>query len=45
MTKNQVFSLDGVANYMEGYYRGSAWFYKIRKGGNEGNLANKDVQE
>jgi len=45
MTKNQVFSLAGVANYMEGYDWGSAWFYKIRKGGNEGNLANKDVQE
>ena len=41
MTKNQVFSLAGVANYMEGYDWGSAWFYKIRKGGNEGNLANK----
>ncbi|MBT7649767.1 MAG: hypothetical protein HN553_02190 [Opitutae bacterium] len=45
MTKNQVFSLAGVANYMEGYDWGSAWFYKIRKGGNEGSLANKDVQE
>ena len=30
---------------MEGYDWGSAWFYKIRKGGNEGSLANKDVQE
>ena len=45
MTKKQVFSLAGVANYMEGYDWGSAWFYKIRKGGNEGSLANKDVQE
>jgi outer membrane protein assembly factor BamE (lipoprotein component of BamABCDE complex) len=45
MTKNQVFSLAGVGLFMEGYDWGSAWFYKIRKGGNEGSLANKDVQE
>ena len=46
VTKNQGFSLAGVANYMEGYDWGSAWFYKIRKKEEmRGNLANKDVEE
>jgi outer membrane protein assembly factor BamE (lipoprotein component of BamABCDE complex) len=45
MTKGQVFDLTGIANYVEGYDWGSVWFYKIRKGGNEGTLANKDIEQ
>ena len=45
MTKGQVFELAGIANYVEGYDWGSAWFYKIRKGGNVGTLANKDIEQ
>ena len=45
MTKAQVFDLSGIANYVEGYDWGSVWFYKIRKGGNEGTLANKDIEQ
>ena len=45
MTKGQVYNLAGIANYMEGYDWGSVWFYKIRKGGNEGALADKEVQK
>ena len=45
MTKNQVYSLAGNANYIEGYDWGSAWFYKIRTGGNEGTLSDKDVEK
>ena len=45
MTKGQVYSLAGIANYVEGYDWGSVWFYKIRKGGNEGTLSDKDVEK
>ena len=45
MTKGQVFDLSGVANYIEGYDWGSVWFYKFQKGGNEGTLANKDIEQ
>ncbi len=45
MTKGQVFELSGIANYVEGYDWGSVWFYKIRKGGTEGTLANKDIEQ
>ena len=45
MTKGQVFDLSGIANYVEGYDWGSVWFYEIRKGGNEGTLANKDIEQ
>ena len=45
MTKGQVFELSGIANYVEGYDWGSVWFYKIRKGGSEGTLANKDIEQ
>ena len=45
MTKNQVYELCGVANYIEGYDWGSVWFYKIRKGGNEGTLNDKNVEK
>ena len=45
MTKGQVYELSGIANYVEGYDWGSVWFYKIRKGGNEGTLANKDIEQ
>jgi outer membrane protein assembly factor BamE (lipoprotein component of BamABCDE complex) len=45
MTKNQVFELSGIANYIEGYDWGSVWFYKIRKGGTVGTLAQKDIEE
>ena len=45
MTKDQVFNLAGIANYFEGYDWGSVWFYKIRKGGNEGTLSDKDVEK
>ena len=45
MTKGQVFDLSGIANYVEGYDWGSVWYYKIRKGGNEGKLANKDIEQ
>jgi outer membrane protein assembly factor BamE (lipoprotein component of BamABCDE complex) len=45
MTKAQVFSLSGIANYVEGYDWGSVWFYKIRKGGNEGTLSDKEVEK
>ena len=45
MTKGQVYNLSGIANYVEGYDWGSVWFYKIRKGGNEGTLADKDVEK
>ena len=45
MTKGQVFDLSGIANYVEGYDWGSVWFYKIRKGGNEGTLAEKDIEQ
>ena len=45
MTKGQVYELVGVANYMEGYDWGSVWRYKIKKGGNAGSLANKEVED
>ena len=46
MTKQQVFGLSGVSNYIEGYDWGSVWFYKIRKGGtDDGPLANKDIEQ
>ena len=45
MTKGQVFDLSGIANYVEGYDWGSVWFYKIRKGGKIGTLANKDIEQ
>ena len=45
MTKGQVYEITGIANYVEGYDWGSVWFYKIRKGGNEGTLANKDIEQ
>ena len=45
MTKGQVFDLSGTANYLEGYDWGSVWFYKWQKGGNEGTLANKDIEQ
>ena len=46
MTKQQVFGLSGVSNYVEGYDWGSVWFYKIRKGGtDDGPLANKDIEQ
>jgi len=45
MTKGQVFNLSGIANYVEGYDWGSVWFYKIRKGGNEGTLSDKEVEK
>lgn len=45
MTKGQVFDLSGIANYVEGYDWGSVWFYKFVKGGNEGTLANKDIEQ
>ncbi|NDH16075.1 MAG: hypothetical protein EBY48_03145 [Opitutae bacterium] len=45
MTKGQVYNLAGIANYVEGYDWGSVWFYKIRKGGNEGTLSDKDVEK
>jgi outer membrane protein assembly factor BamE (lipoprotein component of BamABCDE complex) len=45
MTKGQVFELSGIANYVEGYDWGSVWFYKIRKGGTVGTLADKDIEQ
>ncbi len=45
MTKSQVFELSGIANYVEGYDWGSVWFYKIRKGGKVGTLADKDIEQ
>ena len=46
MTREQVFSLTGIANYVEGYDWGSVWFYKIRKGGSkDGPLANQDIEQ
>ena len=45
MTKGQVYNLAGIANYVEGYDWGSVWFYKIRKGGNEGSLSDKEVEK
>lgn len=45
MTKSQVFELSGIANYVEGYDWGSVWFYKIRKGGTVGTLADKDIAQ
>lgn len=45
MTKAQVSNLSGVANYLEGYDWGSVWFYKIRTGGNEGTLSDKEVEK
>ena len=45
MTKGQVFDLSGIANYVEGYDWGSVWFYKIRKGGTVGTLADKDIAQ
>ena len=45
MTKGQVFDLAGVANYMEGYDWGSVWRYKIRKGGQSGTLASKEIEQ
>jgi outer membrane protein assembly factor BamE (lipoprotein component of BamABCDE complex) len=45
MTKGQVFELSGIANYVEGYDWGSVWFYKIRKGGTVGTLADKDIAQ
>jgi len=44
MTKGEVYSLAGVANYVEGYEWGSVWRYKIRKGENDSFLAKKDVE-
>ena len=45
MTKGQVFELSSIANYVEGYDWGSVWFYKIRKGGTVGTLADKDIEQ
>ena len=45
MTKGQVFELAVVANYIEGESWGSVWFYKYKKGPDQGTLANKDVQK
>ena len=45
MTKQQVFGLSGVSNYVEGYDWGSVWFYKIRGGTDDGPLANKDIEQ
>lgn len=45
MTKGQVFDLVGVANYLEGYDWGFVWRYKIRKGGQLGTLASKEVEQ
>ena len=45
MTKGQVYDLAGIANYVEGYDWGFVWFYKIRKGGNEGTLGDRDVEK
>lgn len=45
MTKAQVSNLSGIANYLEGYDWGSVWFYKIRTGGNEGTLSDKEVEK
>tara|TARA_B100001094_G_scaffold158339_1_gene153281 strand:- start:754 stop:1152 length:399 start_codon:yes stop_codon:yes gene_type:complete len=45
MTKAQVFKLAGVANYIEGESWGSVWFYKYRPGGNEGTLADSNVEK
>ncbi len=45
MTKAQVYNLASIANYVEGYDWGSVWFYKIRKGGNEGTLSDKEVEK
>lgn len=45
MSKGQVYNLSGIANYVEGYDWGSVWFYKIRKGGNEGTLSDKEVEK
>ena len=45
MTKAQVSSLSGIANYLEDYDWGSVWFYKIRTGGNEGTLSDKEVEK
>ena len=45
MTKGQVFKLAGVANYIEGESWGSVWFYKFRSGGNDGTLADRDVEK
>jgi len=44
MTKGEVYSLAGIANYVEGYEWGSVWRYKIRKGENDSFLAKKDVE-
>jgi hypothetical protein len=44
MSKGEVYSLAGVANYVEGYEWGSVWRYKIRKGENDSFLAKKDVE-
>ena len=41
----QVFELSGIENYVEGYDWGSVWFYKIRKGGTVGTLADKDIAQ
>ena len=45
MTKNQVYELCGVANYIEGYDWGSVWFYQYRKGNTDGPLAKKEIQQ
>jgi len=41
MSKGEVYSLAGIANYVEGYEWGSVWRYKIRKGENDSFLAKK----
>jgi hypothetical protein len=45
MSKGQVFKLAGVANYIEGESWGSVWFYKYRPGGEEGTLADSNVEK
>ena len=45
MTRGQVFDLCGIANYVEGYDWGYVWFYKTKKGGSAGTLADKEVEQ
>ena len=45
MTKQQVFGLSGVSNYVEGYDWGSVWFYKIAVGNNLVTLSDKEVEK
>ena len=45
MTKGQVYELVGIANIVEGYDWGSVWKYKTRKGGGQGTLADKSVDQ